>query len=147
MSRLEIDPVARTLSVEPLTDEVGEQPRIDPYREQRPSRFTYHTAFSSDRGFSDRIVKLDAETGASEDVCFGDGVCPSEAVLVPRSDVEDDGWLLSLVYDPRTDRSGLAVADARRPGDPPVATAWLDHHVPPPFHGTWVGVGDRASAA
>ena len=146
MSRLEIDPTARTLHVEPLTDELGENPRMNPFREQRPSRFTFHSAFSTDHGFPDRIVKLDAETGRSEDVCFGDGMCPSEAVLIPRSDVEDDGWLVSLVYDPRARRSGLAIADALRPGDAPVATAWMDHHVPPPFHGTWVGVGDRLSA-
>ncbi len=151
MSRLEIDPARRTLKVEPLTDEPGEQPRVDPFDEQRPSRFVYHTAFSPEAragagGPTDRIVQLDVERGTSVDVRFGDGVYPGEPVYVPRSREAGDGWLLSFVYDPRADRSGLAVADAQRPDDGPVGTAWLDHRVPPPFHGTWVGVGDRAAS-
>lgn len=150
LSRLELDPRARTLRVEPLTDVVGEQPRIDPYREQQPSRFVHHTAFGGETGLYDRIVRLDTKTGTSVDVSLGEGVFPSEAIVVPRADASDterDAWLLSLVYDPRTRRSGLAIADAARPDAGPVATAWLDHHVPPPFHGTWVGTGDRASDA
>ncbi|MEZ4340223.1 MAG: carotenoid oxygenase family protein [Sandaracinaceae bacterium] len=136
MSRLEIDPVARRLSIEPITDVVGEQPRIDPFREQRPSRLIHHVGFSGDRGLSDRVVQLDTERGVSVDVNVGDGVYPSEPVYLPRSERERDGWVLSLVFDPTRSRSGLAVADAARPGDGPLATAWLDHHVPPPFHGT-----------
>lgn len=150
MSRIEIDPVAKTLRHEPLTDEVGEQPRIDPFREQRPSRFVHHTAFGASAGLHDRIVRLDVERGRSEDVHFGDDVFPSEPIFVARGGArgaEDDGWLLSVVFDPRSGRSGLAIADAQRPGDRVIATAWLDHHVPLPFHGTWVGIGDRASDA
>jgi carotenoid cleavage dioxygenase-like enzyme len=138
--RLEIDPVARSIRLDRIGHEPGEQPRIDPRVEQRPSRFVYYAGFTREEGPTDRVLKLDVANGRTETIAFGDGVQPSEAVFVPRpeSREEDDGWLLSLVYDPSTDRSHLAVADARRPDDAPIARCHFDQHVPPPFHGTWV---------
>jgi carotenoid cleavage dioxygenase-like enzyme len=46
-------------------------------------------------------------------------------------------YALSLGYDARAHRSGLAVLDLDAPGADPVAWAWLDHHLPFAFHGAW----------
>jgi all-trans-8'-apo-beta-carotenal 15,15'-oxygenase len=61
-------------------------------------------------------------------------------MFVPRRGgaAEDDGWLLTMVYDASLDRSYLAVLDAREPGSPVKAKATFDHHIPPGFHGSWV---------
>ena len=51
---------------------------------------------------------------------------------------EDDGFVLTYVYDPRTHTSDVVVLDARAIDEPPLATIRLPCHVPPSFHGTWV---------
>jgi all-trans-8'-apo-beta-carotenal 15,15'-oxygenase len=46
--------------------------------------------------------------------------------------------VLVLVYDERVHASHVAVLDAARPEEGPLATAHFDHHVPLTLHGTWV---------
>ena len=64
-----------------------------------------------------------------------------EPVFVPRPGAsdEDDGWVLTMVYDARRDRSALEVLDARAIDAGPVATCHFDHAIPFGFHGAWVG--------
>jgi carotenoid cleavage dioxygenase-like enzyme len=61
-------------------------------------------------------------------------------VFVPRSAAraEDDGYLLSLVYDAKQHASQLVVLDAATFDAEPLARLVLGQHVPPPFHGTWL---------
>ena len=60
--------------------------------------------------------------------------------MVPRHDdaAEDDGWLMSLVYDKATDRGELVVLAAADPAAGPVARVMLPNRVPLGFHGNWV---------
>jgi len=48
-----------------------------------------------------------------------------------------DGWLMSVVLERDSGRSALAILDARRLADGPVATVRLRHHTPLSFHGFW----------
>lgn len=63
---------------------------------------------------------------------------PGEPIFVrsPSAVAEDDGFLLTLVYETRTERSSLLVLRADDLST--VARLALPHHVPPGFHGTWV---------
>lgn len=111
----------------------------------RPYRYVYMAAHSSPAagaaGMQDRLVRLDVERGEAIEVEIGPGHYPSEAIFVPRpgAAAEDDGHLLTLVYDAGSDRSHLAIVDAARLAEGPLARLWLDHHVPFTFHGTWIG--------
>ena len=60
-------------------------------------------------------------------------------VFVPRaaSQAEDDGWLLVLVFDAASRRSGLHVYDAARLDAGPVGVAWLRRSIPYGLHGSW----------
>ncbi len=49
---------------------------------------------------------------------------------------EDDGYVLTFVYDSATHTSELVVLDAS--GLQTLATVQLPQHVPPLFHGSWV---------
>jgi all-trans-8'-apo-beta-carotenal 15,15'-oxygenase len=64
----------------------------------------------------------------------------SEPVFVPRQNAagEDDGWLLALSHDGTSERAFVAVYDAARIPDGPVARVWFDHQIPITFHGTFV---------
>jgi carotenoid cleavage oxygenase len=61
-----------------------------------------------------------------------------EFVFHPSSPdaAEDDGVLMGFVYDRLTDRSELAIIDARPLRD--IASIKLPHRVPAGFHGNWV---------
>ena len=68
---------------------------------------------------------------------YGRDIMAEEHVFVPRpgSARPDDGWLVGTLLDPTRDRSGIAVLDAQRIGDGPLATAWLPYAFPLGFHG------------
>lgn len=84
------------------------------------------------------IVRHDNRTGRSRELTFDGGGVPSEAIFVSavRATSEDDGWLMSFVYDPRRDASDLVIIDASRLTIQ--ATIELPTRVPFGFHGTWV---------
>jgi carotenoid cleavage dioxygenase-like enzyme len=70
---------------------------------------------------------------------FGRGCFPGEPVFVPRAaDAdEDDGFVLTVVYDAPEDTSYLAILDARNVDAEPVATARVRDRVPMGFHGNF----------
>jgi all-trans-8'-apo-beta-carotenal 15,15'-oxygenase len=92
------------------------------------------------RDHVDGIEKLDLTTGEVRRSTFPLAECPGEPTFVPRPGAtdEDDGWILTMVYDGATDTSYVAVLDARDPAHT-LAKLRFDHHVPFPIHGTWVG--------
>jgi hypothetical protein len=55
-----------------------------------------------------------------------------EPVFVPRpgSSAEDGGWLLVLVFASASQRTELAILDAQKLSEGPVATIKLPHHIP-----------------
>ena len=70
-----------------------------------------------------------------------------EPIFVPRGregDAEDDGWLLTLVFDGETKKSDVLVLDAKRGGEGgeeglggAVCVLHLTHSVPFGFHGSF----------
>jgi all-trans-8'-apo-beta-carotenal 15,15'-oxygenase len=143
--RLVIDPRTRRTKSETLLARAVELPRVSPRVEAAAHRYAYHAGFSREgqasRSMFDALVRHDLETGAVATYSPGEGQYPSEAVFVPRAgaSVEEDGWLLTMVYDGAVHRSHLQVLDARAPGDGPVARCHFDHAIPFGFHGVWSG--------
>ena len=140
LHRAVLDPARGTLSDAELSPLSCEFPRVA--RTSAESRYVY-VAAHSDReaahGMFDEIARIDVARGTVESLALGDGQYPSEPVFVRRPDgkSEDDGWVLTLVYDAPSDRSGVAVLDARALGAGPLACAWFDHHIPFTFHGNF----------
>ncbi len=133
VERFRIDPGAGTVSVERLLDEPLELPRINYGRcNERPYRYVWGVGSRS--GWLDQIVKGDVlercTTAWSEDGCY-----PGEPVFVarPGAEREDDGVLLSVVLDGRSERSFLLVLDAVSLEE--LARAEAPHHIPFGFHG------------
>ena len=65
---------------------------------------------------------------------------PGEGVFVPASAsaAEDEGWVLTYVYDEAREASNLVVLDATGFDKPPVASVALPQRVPFGFHGSWI---------
>jgi beta,beta-carotene 9',10'-dioxygenase len=113
-----------------------ELPRINYGRHnERPYRYVWGVGTES--GWLDRIVKVDTVSRATA-VWTEDGCSPSEPVFVSAPDAksEDDGALLSVVFDSRSGRSFLLVLDAADLSE--LARAEAPHHIPYGFHGQFV---------
>jgi carotenoid cleavage dioxygenase-like enzyme len=109
---------------------------------QHPYRFVYAIGFrerSSD--YYDELVKIDVED-RREWRWHEAGCYPGEGVFVapPDAEREDDGALLSVVFDGRSGRSFLLVLDAATFEER--GRASLPHHVPHGFHGDYFPPGD-----
>jgi beta,beta-carotene 9',10'-dioxygenase len=129
---------------EPLPEASLELPRIDYQRRNgKPYRFVYGVGnpgdddpADADPGFTDRIVKVDVESGALA-TWQEPGTYPGEPVFVrtPGSEREDDGVLLSVVLDANAGTSFLLALDAT--GLTEIARAQVPHHIPFGFHGSF----------
>lgn len=141
--RAVIDPAKRRFESAPRWDVACDFPRVASRAIARDHRFAYLVSASRPdlRGYFDELCKLDVERGTTERLHLGEGRYPSEAVFVRRPDAsaEDDGYLLSLVYDAGSDCSSVVVLDARAVDAGPVAEVSFDHRIPLTFHGNWAG--------
>jgi carotenoid cleavage dioxygenase len=96
-------------------------------------------AFEDPMSASGAILKYDRTTGERSQVDVGRGRLPGESVFVPRAGgvAEDDGYLMTYVYDAESNESDFAIFDASSMSSEPVATVRLPR-VPFGFHGNWV---------
>ncbi|THJ29800.1 apocarotenoid-15,15'-oxygenase, partial [Lampropedia aestuarii] len=86
------------------------------------------------------LVKYDYELGHSVAYNPGEGYWFSEAPFAERDNaqLEDDGYLVSFVWNEQAQRSEVWVIDAQHITQGPVARVILPQRVPNGFHGTWV---------
>jgi carotenoid cleavage dioxygenase-like enzyme len=96
------------------------------YEENKPARDT-------------ALIKYDLKSGACVSYDPGPGYISDECVFVPVSEqaAEDEGWVLSFVYDSHQKTSELVIIDATDFAKGPVAKVRLPRRVPFGFHGSW----------
>jgi carotenoid cleavage dioxygenase len=126
---------------EVLDDDNSEFPSVNLGLIGHRSRYAYNMHISPEKSLLfDGLMKYDVRDGTSETYWFGDGRWGSEAPFAPRagSAVEDDGYLLSYVYDEREGRSDVEVLDAQAVTAGPLCRIKLPVRVPLGFHATWV---------
>jgi all-trans-8'-apo-beta-carotenal 15,15'-oxygenase len=141
LRRLRVDPVKATARSEQVLARPVELPRVSPTVDASRHRFTYCLDFGTAPGREPfgTLLKLDGDSGQVQEYRPRSGSYLGEGVFVPRpgGSTEDDGWVLTMAYDARSDASRLEVLDARAMGDGPVASCWFDHPIPFGFHGAW----------
>ncbi len=137
LERWTIDLAARKLVEERLDDRAQEFPRVDERLVGRRHRFGYAGAFLDNES---ALIKHDMDRGISEVRRLPSGGGGTEAVFVPAGPdaSENDGWVLSIVYDADTDSSALYVLNAADFTGEPEAIVHLPQRVPFGFHGNWV---------
>jgi carotenoid cleavage dioxygenase-like enzyme len=142
LARWTLDRSSGRLSETILDERAPEFPRINGAFAGRPYQYGY-TARAPDGGHDGPAIKHDLERRSSEVHDYGPGRITLEPVFVPRPDprAEDDGWILSYVYDANRDQSDVVILDACDFGGDPVATIRLPVRVPYGFHGGWVAEG------
>jgi 8'-apo-carotenoid 13,14-cleaving dioxygenase len=143
LDRWTINPRTRRVSEERIDDRPQEFPRCHPALHGKPYRFGYAVALEG-TGFP-AIYKHDLKTGGAVRIDMGPGRHCAEPYFVPREGAasEDDGYLLSFVYDEGRDASELVVLDAADAARPPLARVLLPARVPYGFHGSWIPDGSQ----
>ncbi|HKA16078.1 MAG TPA: carotenoid oxygenase family protein [Myxococcota bacterium] len=137
LCRAEIDLRRGAMRTESLWGEPCEFPTVDVRGAGCARRYAW-LATTEKRPRS--IARFDFERGVAAIWTPPPGQHVSEPIFAPcrAGSGECDGWVLVLVYDERAHASRVAVLDAARPEEGPLAQAHFDHHVPLTLHGTWV---------
>lgn len=118
--------------------------RFDERLTGKAHRYGYYAAtktgeFCEDFLF-DHLVRIDSSSGEAVFNAGADGLTsPGEPVFVPRVGgvAEDDGYILSIWWNPHQDQSELLISDARNFDAAPLARIELGQRVPLGFHGNW----------
>jgi carotenoid cleavage dioxygenase len=140
--RWTIDTASGRVHEEQIDDRPAEFPRVADANVARPHRYGYMMAMVGaydDPSASGAILKYDRHTGERTSIELGKGRVGGEPVFAPAADgtAEDDGYLMTYVYDAASNRSEYVLFDAKSMSDQPIATVHLPR-VPFGFHGSWV---------
>jgi carotenoid cleavage dioxygenase len=130
---------------EQVDDRPGEFPRVADSVVGLKHRYGYMMSIPEGSGWGDAdnqsgaILKYDRQTGARLAIEFERGQMPGEPVFVPaeRGKTEDDGYLMTFLYDAASDASRFVILDAATMDATPVASVELPR-VPSGFHGSWI---------
>ena len=151
LTRFEFDLVTGKASQARLDEQSMEFPQMHRGLWARPYRYGY--ALTSEESLGEMsydgatgFMKYDLTTGARQRHVLEKRYAPNEAFFVPHSGSgmaglvgnEEDGYLLSFIYDRETHTSALWILDATQVSAPPVAKIELPVRVPQGFHGVWV---------
>lgn len=131
------------VSEQQLDDRSVDFPRVPDSRVGLPYRYGY-TAQFGDGPTASSFVKYDMQTGRSATHELKNGRAGGEPVFVPAAGAtaEDDGYLLTYVYDPADNLSELIIMEASNMEQEPVARIHLPTRVPAGFHGSWIADPD-----
>jgi carotenoid cleavage dioxygenase-like enzyme len=142
--RYTIDVAARSAKRELLDDRPVEYPRIDPRRVGRSHRYGYglwSRTFDFAQPLDDfGLIKYDRERDSATVLHYPTQRIPGEPFFVPASEsaAEDEGYLLTYVYELSGKGGSLDIFDARAIEAPALASIKLPWRVPFGIHGTWI---------
>jgi carotenoid cleavage dioxygenase len=126
-------------------DQNSEFPAMNQGLMGRRSRFAYNMHISPEKALLfDGLMRYDMDAARADTRWFGDGRWGSEASFAPRPNAreEDDGYVVSYVYDEREGSSEVLVLHASDILGEVVCRVRVPTRIPLGFHATWVP-GDR----
>jgi carotenoid cleavage oxygenase len=140
LERWTIDPTEGKVLEETISDRSQEFPRLNETLQGQRNRYGYGVGVAFETVHHGPSIKHDLVAGTTEEHDYGDGHMTLEPVFVPREGAtdEDDGWVISYVYDATTDGSDVVILNAQDFTGDPVATIHLPQRVPFGFHGNWI---------
>ena len=118
-----------------------EFPIINPTMLGRKNKYCFAAEMNGNGLDFGACIKVDLESSEVVGrIPFGVGRAGGECVFVPRANPqsEDDGYLLTFIYDSTSDSSVMWVMDGKTMSHEPIAIVSLPQRVPFGFHGLWV---------
>jgi all-trans-8'-apo-beta-carotenal 15,15'-oxygenase len=140
--RFQIDLEDGTASRRLLDRRACEFPFVNPALIGKPHHWIFLAAAHQSEGDAPHqaIFKINPESGQQDLYSFATKGFVGEPIFVsrPGSDREDDGWVLTLVYDAARGRTDVAILDGTDLQKGPIARLHLKHHIPYGLHGSFV---------
>jgi len=142
LERWTVNPVSRRVHRQVTDDRFQEFPRVAGRVANQRHRYGYTGGIDVDPasfGYG-ATYKYDFDRGTSSVHDHGPGRQAAEPVFVSRAGAsdEDDGWILTTVYDANTDCSDVVILNAADLAGEEVARIQLPVRIPHGFHGNWV---------
>jgi all-trans-8'-apo-beta-carotenal 15,15'-oxygenase len=122
------------------TGQANEFPFINPARVSKKHRYAYFLCNPADRprGLQQQLARIDFETGTVMRHDFGPDGYPGEPCFISSpGGGEDDGVVVTQVFDAKHKRTDVVGLDARDVSAKPLFVGRLKHHVPFCLHGTF----------
>jgi len=140
MHRWTIHTKTGTVSESQVDDRSVEFPRVPDSLIGLRHRYGYTAEFGSNVPYAVAFRKYDMNSGNSVAHELRDGCMGGEPVFVPAANAsdEDDGYLLSYIYDQHNENSELLILDAASMDNEPVARVHIPARIPAGFHGSWI---------
>lgn len=140
LTRWTIDQGTRTVDEKKLLDTPVEFPRIPDNLVGQKHRFGYMGHMHDDFPAAVGVIKYDFETGKTAEFKLPDGQYCGEPVFAPRQNgsSEDDGYLMTYVYNETDDKSEFIVLDAQDLENGPLVRVKHNQRIPFGFHGSWI---------
>jgi carotenoid cleavage dioxygenase len=134
---------------DPLDDVPSDFPRLNEGLIGRPYRYSYAARFEATNEevpLFEGLLKYDHATGRSQTFLHGPASFGGEGVFVPRprAAAEDDGWVVTYMYDEAKGESSMLILNAQDFDGEPQARVVIPARVPYGFHGAWIP-GDQVS--
>lgn len=129
---------------EEIVDEVASEfSRINDERIGRKMRYVYAArvaGYMKPKPLFDGAIKYDLESGTTQTHELGRGRFCGDSVFAPRpgGTAEDEGWLLTFVWDAVAKQSELLVLNAQDVEAEPIARVLISPRVPYGFHASWI---------
>lgn len=127
------------------TGAANEFPTINLAYTGRRQRYAYIACNPADRaiGLQQQLARIDFESGAIARHDFGPNGYPGEPLFVATGEAEDDGVIVTLVFDAASGKTSIVGLDARNLAARPLFTAKLRHHVPFSLHGCFAAANGK----
>jgi carotenoid cleavage dioxygenase-like enzyme len=141
--RWTIDLTSGEVREEQIDDAAIDFPRIDDRTLGLPTRHGYAMGLDASAPsltFDRYLYKYDLGDGNRQVQDLGKGVHGAEPVFAASSDSakDDDGFVLSLTHDSKTNKSSFLVLDAQNFSSAPLAIIELPQRIPFGAHGSWL---------
>ena len=144
MHRLSLDLASGAVTNEKIGATYCEFPRADerrcglPYRYGYAAAATHHWGESPNHAYN-ATIRYDMENGESQIWDFGEGANAGEPVHIPnpKSEKEEDGYLMSYVSNPK-EGAFLSILSAGDLTKGPLAKIHIPVRVPNGFHANWM---------
>ncbi len=147
LQRFRINPQEKTMKPESLDDRIVDFPTFDFRKTGQPYRFGYTPHIDLELiakkqipNYFPELIQYDLEQKVSHVHRFKPGQYCGEASFIPKAGQvsEDQGYVVTLVFDETTETSLLVILDAANFASEPLAEIHLPVRVPSGFHGNWI---------
>jgi all-trans-8'-apo-beta-carotenal 15,15'-oxygenase len=131
---------AKVIHAEPLSDRAAEFPTVHPMVVGQQHPYTYMVAQSDQakaNDLFDAIAYCNHRTETFQWIDLGGNRFPSELIVAPNPETPEKNWVLSVVYDGKTQASEVWIWDGQHLEDGPVCRLELPSPIAFGFHGTW----------